>query len=428
MDVEETVEAMALAERVAACDVGKAVVMVCVRVPDDRDPGRRRQEVREYPTTTAGLLRLADRLRELGVTLVSMESTSVYWKPVFYVLEAEGFECWLLNARHVKNVPGRAKTDKLDAVWLAKVTERGMCRPSLVHPEPIRRLRDLTRYRRTLIRDRTRDKQRVEKLLEDAHIKLSSVVSDIFGVSGRLIMQAMIDGQRDPRALAQLSRTRLRAKIRILEEALAGFFEDHHAFLLTAMLRRIDNATTAIDTVNDRIEVVIAPFARQVAQLDEVTGIGAVGAQELIAEIGVNMDVFPTSAHLVSWAKYAPQARQSAGRARSAHTGRGSPWLAGTLGEIAIGAARTQTFLGERYRRLSRRRGPTRANVAVGNSVLTIVWHLLSDLDAHYHDLGPNHPTTKTNPERRAEQLIRELERATGQHVILQPRTSLAAA
>jgi len=191
-------------------------------VPHDDKPGHRRQEVREHATTTRSLLDLAARLHAAGVTLVAMEATSDYWKPAFYLLEAEGFTCWLLNARHVKNVPGRPKTDKLDAVWLAKVVERGMCRPSFVPPAPIRRLRDLTRYRRTLIRERTREKQRVEKLLEDAQIKLSSVASDIFGVSGRQMLQAMIAGQRDPKLLAQLARASMRAKLRQLEEALTG--------------------------------------------------------------------------------------------------------------------------------------------------------------------------------------------------------------
>ena len=222
IDIEETDEAVDLVERVCALDIGKAALTVCIRVPHDDKPGHRRQEVREHATTTRSLLDLAARLHAAGVTLVAMEATSDYWKPAFYLPEAEGFTCWLLNARHVKNVPGRPKTDKLDAVWLAKVVERGMCRPSFVPPAPIRRLRDLTRYRRTLIRERTREKQRVEKLLEDAQIKLSSVASDIFGVSGRQMLQAMIAGQRDPKLLAQLARASMRAKLRQLEEALTG--------------------------------------------------------------------------------------------------------------------------------------------------------------------------------------------------------------
>jgi len=213
------------------------------------------------------------------------------WRAPFYLLEAEGFTCWLLNAKHVKNVPGRPKTDKLDAVWLAKVVERGMCRPSFVPPPPIRRLRDLTRYRRTLIRERTREKQRVEKLLEDAQIKLSSVASDIFGVSGRQMLQAMIGGQRDPKALAQLARASVRSKLRQLEEALTGHFDDHHAFLCQMMLERIDDLSAKVEELTAHIDQQVAPFATQVAQLDAVTGVGGVCAQELIAEIGVDMAV-----------------------------------------------------------------------------------------------------------------------------------------
>ena len=379
IDIEETDEAVDLVERVCALDIGKAALTVCIRVPHDDKPGHRRQEVREHATTTRSLLDLADRLHAAGVTLVAMEATSDYWKPAFYLLEAEGFTCWLLNAKHVKNVPGRPKTDKLDAVWLAKVVERGMCRPSFVPPRPIRRVRDLTRYRRTLIRERTREKQRVEKLLEDAQIKLSSVASDIFGVSGRHMLQAMITGQRDPKVLAQLARASMRTKLRQLEEALTGHFDDHHGFLCQMMLERIDDLSAKIQKVTARIDEQVAPFAAQVAQLDAVTGIGGVCAQELIAELGVDMAVFPTAAHLVAWAKFAPQANTSAGKAKTAATGRGNPWLAATLGEIAVTAGRSNTFLGERYRRIAKRRGKQRALVAVGNSVLTIVWHLLAD-------------------------------------------------
>jgi transposase len=244
--VEEVDEQELHVERVAALDLGKAALEACVRVPHESRPGRRLQEVRGYATTTTSLLQLADWLHSWGVTRVVMESTSAYWKGVFYLLEAEGFDCWLVNAREVKNVPGRPKTDKADAVWLAKVAERAMCRPSLVQPRPIRQLRDLTRYRRSLIQDRTREMQRVEKLLEDAQIKLSSVASDIFGVSGRAMLEALIGGQRDPKVLAQLARRRLRAKLAALEEALRGFFTDHHAVILRMMLDNIDRLSEQI--------------------------------------------------------------------------------------------------------------------------------------------------------------------------------------
>ncbi len=419
--METTDEPVELVERVAALDLGKATLTACLRVPHEDRPGRRRQEIREYPTLSRSLLELADWLRCERVDLVVMEATSDYWKPVFYLLEAEGFTCWLLNAKHVKNVPGRPKTDKLDAVWLAKVAERGMCSPSLVHPKPIRQLRDLTRYRRSLIRERTREKQRVEKLLEDAQIKLSSVISDVFGVSGREMLAALIAGQRSPKVLAQMARGTMRSKVAVLEEALTGHFEDHHGFLAQEMLDHVDALTAQIDTVSTRIEAVIDPFSHHVERFDEITGVGIIAAQELIAEIGVDVTRFPTAAHLVSWAKFAPVDRNSAGNKRGGSTGKGNPWLAGTLGEIVASTSRTDTFLGERYRRLARRRGKSRAIVAVGNSVLTIIWHLLADPDARYHDLGSDHYQTKVNTRRRERDLIRQLETLTGKKVSFTP-------
>jgi transposase len=409
-----------LVERVAALDIGKATVMACVRVPHE-DQRRRCQEVREYGTTTGALLTLAGHLHRHGVTLVVMEATSDYWKPVFYLLEAEGFTCWLLNARHVKNVPGRPKTDKLDAVWLAKVAERGMCRPSLVHPRPIRELRDLTRYRRSLIRERTAEKQRVEKLLEDAQIKLSSVASNIFGVSGRQMLAAMLAGQRDPQILAGMAHGRMRRKIPQLQEALTGQFTGHHAFLCQMMVDRIDDLTARIGQVTARIEEQIAPYARAVEQLDEITGVGEISAQELIAELGPDMTRFPTAGHLASWARFAPVSRSSAGKAKGASAGKGNPWLAATLGEIVTAASRTDTFLGERYHRIARRRGKRRAMVATGNSVLVIIWNVLSDPDARYHDLGPGFYHSRTTSQHRERDLIRKLERLTGKTVTLQP-------
>jgi transposase len=421
--MEEVDELDQVVERVAGLDLGKTGLVACVRVPSDRS-GRRQQEVRSYDTFSQSLLQLADWLRAERVSRVAMEATSSYWKPVFYLLEAEGFTCWLLNPKHVKHLPGRPKTDTLDAVWLAKVLERGMCRPSLVHPAPIRQLRDLTRYRRTLIQDQTREKQRLEKLLEDAQIKLSSVISNILGVSGREMLEAMIDGQRNPRVLAQLARTRMRTKIGVLEEALTGHFTDHHAFLTRTMIDRIDRVSADVEKVNAAIEEAMAPFRTPAQRLDEITGIGIRSAQELIAEIGVDMTRFPTPAHLVSWAKFAPIVHQSAALTRAGSTGKGNPWLAGTLGEVVAGLSRTHTFLGERYRRLVRRRGKKRAIVAVGNSVLKIVWHLLSDPQARYQDLGEDHYLTRRTTRRRRHTLIRDLERLTGQKVTLQPHVA----
>jgi transposase len=417
--LQETEETLEIVERVAALDIGKDTLMACIRVPHEDKPGRRVQEVGEYLTTTRALLGLSDRLRCQGVRLVAMEATSDYWKPAFYLLEAEGFECWLLNAKHVKNVPGRPKTDKLDAVWLAKVVERGMCRPSFVPPKPIRQLRDLTRYRRTLIRERSREKQRLEKILEDAQIKLTSVISDLFTISGREMLQAMIDGERSPRILAQLARGKMRAKLGAIEEALTGHFEDHHAFLCTMMLARVDEVTARIAQLSDRIERLMEPFATQIDQLVEVPGVGSTSAQEIIAEIGVDMSRFPSSDHLVAWARYSPQTRQSAGKTRSSTTGKGNPWLSGALGEIGIATTRTATFLGSRYRRIAKRRGKRRALVAVGNSVLTIAWHLLSDPDARFHDLGPDFHDSRFSKDHQTRHLMRRLEQLTGRQVVL---------
>jgi len=325
----------------------------------------------------------------------------------------------VVNARDVKNVPGRPKTDKLDAVWLCKLAERGMLRPSFIPGRAGRQLRDLTRYRRTLTQERTREKQRAEKLLEDAQVKLSSVISDIFGVSGRDMLAALIAGERDPHDLARLARGSMRAKTGVLRQALTGHFTAHHAFLLAMMLDRVDALTAQIDRLTARIEKAIAPFAAQVAQLDEIPGIGVTTAQEILAETGTDMSRFPTPSHLVSWAKFAPKARQSAGRSKAAATGKGNPWLGGTLGEAAIGAARTSTFLAARYKRVVKRRGKKRALVAVGNSILTICWHLLSDPDARFTDLGPDWHD-RLAPQRRKRQLIAELERLSGKKVLLQ--------
>ena len=407
-----------LVARVAALDIGKATLTACVRVPHESKPGRRRQEVRTFATVTRSLLELRDWLICQGVSLCVMEATSTYWKPPFYLLE-DAIECWVVNARDVKNVPGRPKTDRLDAVWLAKLAERGMLRPSFVPPPWQRELRDLCRYRRTLIQERTREKQRAEKLLEDTQIKLSSVISDIFGKSGRDMLDALIAGQRDPHVLAELARGSMRGKKSVLQEALTGHFRDHHGYLLKMMLDRIDALTAQIETLTGRIDEAIAPFAAQVAQLDEIPGVGKTGAQELIAEIGTDMTRFPTAGHLVSWAKYAPRARQSAGKNKPGTTGKGNPWIAGTLGEAGIGAARTKTFLGSRYHRLARRRGKPRALVAVGNSILVIAWHLLADPDARFTDLGPDWHD-RLAPLRRKRQLVAELERLSGKKVVLQ--------
>jgi len=419
--LEETPDTEEIIERVAALDIGKAEVVACVRVPSPDKPGRRVQEITTYSTMTRSLLGLADRLRELRVTRVVMEATSDYWKPVFYLLEAQDLDPWLVNARDVKHLPGRPKTDKLDAIWLCKVAERQMLRPSFVPPVEIRLLRDLTRYRADLVNVRTAEKNRVEKLLEDAQIKLSVVASDIFGVSGREMLAALIAGQRDPKALAQLARTRMRAKIPLLEEAFVGHFTNHHRFLLHTMLARVDQTSADITAVETKIEELIRPFVQAVGKLDEIAGVGLTAAHVMVAEIGVDMTRFPTAAHLCSWARFAPGVKESAGKKKgSGTTGHGNPYLARVLGEAAVSAGKTDTFLGERYRRIARRRGKKRAIVAVGRSILVIIWHLLSDPDARFHDLGSDFYDNRIGPERKKRNHIRQLE-ALGYKVTLQP-------
>lgn len=405
--------------RVAALDIGKAELVCCVRVPG---PGRKRlQEVSTHSTMTRSVTQLASHLVELGIERVVMEATSDYWKPVFYLLEAHGLQPWLVNARDVKHLPGRPKTDVLDAVWLCKVAERQMLRPSFVPPPPIRRLRDMTRYRIDLVGVRTAEKARVEKLLEDACIKLSVVASDIFGVSGRAMMAALIAGERDPKALAQLARSRMRTKIDRLEEAFNGHFGEHHRFLLARMLARIDGVDVDIAAVDEQIEAQLAPFAAAVARLDDIPGIGPVAAAIILAEVGTDMSRFPTAGHLCSWAKFSPGIKSSAGKTKgTGSTGHGNRYLARVLGEAAVVAGRSDSFLGERYRRIARRRGKKRAIVAVGRSMLVIIWHLLADEHAHYTDLGADHFTRHLNPDSRKRNHIRQLE-ALGYTVTLAP-------
>ncbi len=300
------------AERVAGLDIAKAEVEVTIRVPSDTTAGRQ-QETRTFGTTRRELESLGDWLACWGVTKIGMEATGDYWKPVFFLLESRGFDCQLYNASQVKALPGRPKTDRADSIWLARITERGTVRSSFVPPEPIRRLRTHTRYRRHLTQARTAEKQRVEKLLEDGHLKLSSVISDIHGVSGRDMLNTLVTGERNPRVLAQLARGTMRGKIKRLEEALdCAFFTGEHAAVLAMMLTTIDHYTTQIDSLTAKIEVLAEPYLHQIRQLDEIDGVGTICAQDIIAETGTDMTVFPTAAHLVSWAKWSPQVKRSA--------------------------------------------------------------------------------------------------------------------
>jgi transposase len=443
--IEADGESEQVVERVAAVDIAKASAMVCTRVPHPSLPGRRLTRVWEVRSTTNAIIALAEQLVGEGIERVVVESTSDYWRPFLYLLEAHGLVVWLVNARDVKQVPGRPKTDKLDAVWLAKLNERGMLRRSFVPPAEIRRLRDYTRMRVDLIQDRSRQVQRLEKLLEDALIKLSSVVSDITGVSARAMIDALIAGERDPRVLAELARGPMRGRRAALVEALTGRFDDHHAELAELLLDEIDALTAKAERLTLRIEELIAaipaahPAARGpgpgiavsdptsaqlsvVARLDEITGVGVHAAHAIIAEVGLDMAQFPTAAHLVSWSKVCPRTIQSGPKRRSGSTGSGNPYLKRALGEAAAAAARTDTFLGERYRRLVRRRGKLTALVAIERSILVIVWHLLADPTARYHDLGSDFYARRINKDRRIRNLVHQLE-TLGNHVTLQPIT-----
>ena len=400
-------------QRAAGLDIAKAEVEITIRVPSDTSPGRRQQETRTFGTTRRELDSLADWLRSWDVTKAGMEATGDYWKPVFFLLESRGLDCELYNAAQVKALPGRPKTDRADSIWIAKITERGMIASSFVPPEPIRRLRTHTRYRRHLTQARTAEKQRVEKLLEDGHLKLSSVISDIHGVSGRDMLDAIASGQRDPKVLAQLARGSMRGKIRRLEEALdCSFFTAEHAAVLAMMLAAIDHYTTQIEQLTATIQTLAEPWLHQIEQLDEVPGIGTICAQDIIAEIGTDMTVFPTAAHLVSWARWSPQVRQSGGKRKGSNsTGRGNPYLGAALGEAGISAGRTQTFLGARYRRLTRRMPKKKALVATGNSILTAVYVLLSDPEATYTDLGADYYEQHMHARRQARNHVKSLER-----------------
>jgi transposase len=428
-------------ERVAAIDVAKASGKVCTRLPHESKAGKRVTLVWDVQATTNAICELAAHLVEQRIERVVLESTSDYWRPFFYVLEAAGLIVWLVNATDVKQVSGRPKTDKLDAVWLAKLNERGMLRPSFVPPADIRVLRDYTRLRLDLTRDRTRHKQRMEKLLEDALIKLSTVATDIFGKSGRDMIEALIAGKRDPKQLAELARGRMRVKHAALVEALDGRFDAHHAELARVLLDQVDGLDAQIGRLTATIDelIVAMPAATPtspnhdadgdadnstspmstIARLDEIPGIAEHTAQVIIAELGLDMAQFPTAGHLVSWAKLCPRTIQSGAKHRAGKTGKGNPYLKGVLGDAAAAAAKTDTFLGERYRRLVKRRGKLKALVAVARSILVIVWHLLSDPTIRFRDLGPDFHARRVNTDRKIRSLVHQLE-VLGHTVTLQ--------
>jgi transposase len=423
--------------RVCAIDVAKESGTVCTRLP--AAAGRRTSRVWQVAATTNAVTDLAAQLVAIGVEKVTVESTSDYWRIWFYLLEAAGLDVQLVNARDVKNVPGRPKTDKLDAVWLAKLTEKGLLRPSFVPPAAIRMLRDYTRMRVDLVRDRTRNLQRLEKLLEDALIKVTTVASSLRTLSTRDMIEALIRGEHDPNTLAELARGRMRGKRAALIEALTGRFDAHHGELARILLDQIDRLDTQIVQLTGRIDALLAEIgppqppddpehsggdttatnARQ--RLCEIPGINAETAQLIIGEIGLDMSRFATPAHLVSWARLCPRTIQSGTSLSAGKAGKGNPYLKGALGMAAAAAARGKgTFLSERYRRLVKRRGKAKALVAVARSILVIVWHLLANPGVRFHDLGADFYERRVDTTRKTNSLIRQLQ-ALGHTVTLRP-------
>src|SRR5882672_12881993 len=395
-----------LIERCGGLDVHKDTVVACVRVP--ARGGGREQSIQTFGTTTAQLLALRDWLVAQGVTRVGMESTGVYWKPVYYVLE-DALECWLLNARHLRNVPGR-KTDVADAAWICQLVAHGLVRPSFVPPKPIRELRNLTRYRKAQIEERTREAQRLDKILQDAGIKLSSVASDVLGVSGRAMLRALVAGSRDPDALAALARGTLRKKLPALREALRGRFGPHHALLVGTILTKLDFLDEALAQLSAAIEQVLAPFAAAAALLRTIPGVDRRTAEALIAEIGVDMTRFGSAPRLASWAGMCPGNNESAGRHGTGKTRKGSKWLRTHLTEAAKAAAGAKgTYFAAQYARLRGRRGAARATVAVGHSILTAAYHILARREP-YRELGADFFRRRHSREQQTRRLVRQIE------------------
>lgn len=400
--------------RCCGLDIHKARLTACVRLLVD---GVLSELIETFGTTTSDLLALRDWLKAHEVTHLAMESTGVYWKAPYYVLE-DDFEVLLVNAQHIKHVPGR-KTDTIDAAWIAQLLACGLLRGSLVPPRPIRELRDLTRYRKSLIYERSRAINRLHKLLEDAGVKLACVATDVMGVSGRAMMRALIDGDADADALAELAKGKLRRKLPELRKALEGRFRAHHAFLLERMLARIEDLESDIDAVSQRVEEQIAPFAAAVELLCTIPGVQRRTAEVIIAETGGDMSAFPTAKHLASWAGLCPGQRESAGKRKSAKTRKGSPWLRATLIESARAASRTRdTYLSERYRQLARRRGDKKAIVALAHEILTATWHMLTTGEI-YRETGPA-PLREQAQGRARNRALRQLEKL-GHKVTLQP-------
>jgi transposase len=403
-----------IVDRCAGLDVHKKTVVACVRTPGAG--GGRTEEVRTFRTFTADLEAMAAWLEAASVTQVVMEATGVFWRPVWHVLEGR-FELSLVNARHAHNVPGR-KTDVADAAWLAQLGECGLLRASFV-PDPVfRRLRDLTRYRRRLVEALTTESHRLTKVLEDAGIKIDSVASKALTVSGRRMVEALCDGERDPEALAELALGRLRSRIPELEQALVGRFDSHHAAMCRLHLERVRDLEDGIASLDEHVAEAMEPFACQRERLCTIPGVATRTAEVIIAEIGVDMERFPTAGHLASWAGMCPGNNESAGKHGSGRTRQGDRWLRAALTQAAWAAARTRdSYLSAQFWRIARRRGRNKAAVAVGHSILVVAYHLLRD-DIDYRDLGGDWFARRHDEDHRRRWLVRQLE-ALGHNVTL---------
>jgi transposase len=421
-------------DRVAAVDVAKDSGVVCTRTPHRSRPGSRRAIVWTVKARMGAVRQLGRQLKRDGIEIVTLESTSDYWRIWFFVLEAAGLVVQLVGPAQARQLPGRPKTDKLDAMWLARLTEWGLLRASFVPPKAIRDLRDYTRARALLVRERTRCWQRLEKLLEGALVKVSSVASKLTTLSAQDMIKAMIAGERDPQVLAGLARARMRAKHDDLVQALDGMFDEHHGELAQLLLDHIAFLGTRIEALSARAAELTAampeawgvnadgttgpaagtspdaPVLNAVTRLAQIPGVSEDLARSIIAETGLDMTRFPTAGHLVSWAGLCPAARQSGPRTRAGKKGRGDTWLRSALGQAVPGAARTPTFLGERYARIVRRRGKAKAQVAVARSILIIIWHLLSDPAARFTDLGPGYYQSRTDTDRKLRNHIRQIQ------------------
>jgi transposase len=401
-------------ERCCGLDIHKKTVVACLLTPGER--GQPRREVRSFGTTTRALLELGDWLQAVGCTHVAMESTGSYWKPIHNLLEGS-FTLLVVNAQHLKSVPGR-KTDVKDAEWIADLLRHGLLRPSFIPSRPERELRELTRYRTSLVRERAGEVNRVQKVLEGANIKLGSVATKVLGASGRAMLEALVAGEESPEQLAGLARGRLREKRPALEEALAGRLGPHQRFLLSVQLRHIDDLDAAIAEVSEEVEARLRPFQDAAERLMTIPGVGPRTAQTILTEVGVDVTRFPSGAHLASWAAICPGNNESAGKQKSGRTRKGSPWLRGALVEAAHSAGRTNSYLGAQHHRLASRRGAKRASVAVGHTILLIAYQLLRH-GGTYEDLGVNY-FDERDRQRVERRLVRRLE-ALGYTVDLKP-------